>query len=364
MVQKKMTPSRLRFESGNSLNGKGHLLSLNRIMTGLLIIAVFLVCCTESVNAQNTILAQTLDLSKGMNLFEGGLFNRTGFQDVLKSTDMPRFTFKPSEPARDIPFDTDEPSFFSKMPLSSINPEPVEPMAMYSKLSNHWRKCFLFRTEDADLARLQSQTGLMFGMGLAAAGILWAMPESVSKWDMEGVTAGTMLQKWWDNVSSGPVWDNDEWYLNYIAHPYDGVVYYQIARNSGYSQWDSFVYTALMSTFFWEYGFEAFAEVPSIQDLIVTPVGGWLYGEWAYRAENTIKSNDYRILGSKWLGYTSVFLLDPVNCIAEGINSVAGHEWIITGSFAFIGPSYADSPNVIGPVSINPQMRMSFHRDF
>lgn len=245
-----------------------------------------------------------------------------------------------------------------------INSKYVESETMYSKLSNHWRKCFLFRTEDADLARLQSQTGLMFGMGLATAGILWAMPESVSKWDMEGVTAETMLQKWWDNVSSGPVWDQDEWYLNYIMHPYDGGVYYQIARNSGYSQWDSFVYTTLMSTFFWEYGFEAFAEVPSIQDLIVTPVGGWLYGEWAYKTENVIKSNDYMVLGTKWLGYASVFLLDPINCIAEGINSVAGHEWIITGSLAVIGPAGGDNPNVIGPISINPQMHLSFHREF
>ncbi len=364
MILKKVAPLMPHLDSGNSLNGNGGLLRPFPILLRLIFSAVFLICCAAQVNAQNTSLASTLDFNKYTILYETGSFGKTGFQDIRESAGMSRFTFEHSESTPDIPSAYDKLNWFSEGTLFPINEKVAEPVAMYSKLSNHWRKCFLFRTEDADLARLQSQTGLMFGMGLVAAGILSVMPESISKWDTEGVTAGTMLQKWWDNVSSGPVWDQDEWYMNYIGHTYDGGVYYQIARNSGYSQWDSFVYTTLMSTFFWEYGFEAFAEVPSIQDLIVTPVGGWLYGEWAYRTENAIKSNDYKVLGNRWLGYASVFLLDPINCIAEGINSVAGHEWIITGSFAFVGPSYEDSSNVIGPVSINPQMHISFHRDF
>ena len=33
---------------------------------------------------------------------------------------------------------------------------------------------------------------------------------------------------------------------------------------------------------------EAFAEVPSMQDLVITPVLGWAYGEWAYQKEMEI----------------------------------------------------------------------------
>jgi hypothetical protein len=364
MNQKEVPPSILHLRLEKSLNGNSGLLRQSPIMMRLLFSAVFLICCASQADARNTALAATLDFNKYANLYEVCSFGKSGFQDISESADMLRLTFEHHESTPDMPSDIDKLNWFSEGTQFPVNDKIAEPMAMYSKLSNHWRKCFLFRTEDADLARLQSQTGLMFGMGLVAAGILAAMPESVSKWDMEGVTAGYMLEKWWDNVSSGPVWDQDEWYMNYIGHTYDGGVYYQIARNSGYSQWDSFVYTTLMSTFFWEYGFEAFAEVPSIQDLIVTPVGGWLYGEWAYKTENAIKSNDYRVLGTRWLGYVSVFLLDPINYIAEGINLVAGREWIITGSFAVIGPSGRDNPNVIGPISISPQMHLSFHRDF
>ncbi|WP_203249645.1 MULTISPECIES: DUF3943 domain-containing protein [Cysteiniphilum] len=64
----------------------------------------------------------------------------------------------------------------------------------------------------------------------------------------------------------------------YIGHPYAGAIYYMAARDSGFGEFESFLYSAFISTFFWEYGVEAFAEVPSIQDLIVTPVDGWLLG--------------------------------------------------------------------------------------
>ncbi|MFZ2890098.1 DUF3943 domain-containing protein, partial [Sulfuricurvum sp.] len=52
-----------------------------------------------------------------------------------------------------------------------------------------------------------------------------------------------------------------------------------MARNDGLSIGESAAFSTLMSTFFWEYGYEAFAEVPSIQDLIFTPLVGSLFGE-------------------------------------------------------------------------------------
>jgi hypothetical protein len=86
-----------------------------------------------------------------------------------------------------------------------------------------------------------------------------------------------------------------------------------------------------MSTFYWEYGIEAFAEVPSIQDLVVTPVMGWVYGEWAYQTEMKIRRGDGTVAGSKILGNTTLFLLDPIDSLGRGVNRVAGRKVIKAG---------------------------------
>lgn len=189
------------------------------------------------------------------------------------------------------------------------------------------RRFSLFVTEGADSRRLWSQTRLIFAPGLVAVGILYTMPSDVTGWDKD-----VMAGKWWDNVSRRPEWDKNHLAINYIGHAYFGGVYYQVARKSGYNQWDSFVYTTLMSTFFWEYGLEAFAERPSIQDLIYTPISGWLCGEWAYRAEQRILANGSQVLGSGLLGGFSLFFLDPVDHIGDWVNRLSGRDLVITGA--------------------------------
>lgn len=168
---------------------------------------------------------------------------------------------------------------------------------------------------DEDGKRLWRQTKIMMLGGVGVAGIIALLPSSISKWDGEDTSSGDVLNKWWSNVNDGPVWDEDEWYINIIGHTYFGGVYYIVSRKSGYNQWNSFVYTALMSTFYWEYGLEAFAEVPSIQDLIITPVGGWVYGEWAYHKEKQIRRNGNLAMGSKFLGSLALFALDPIGVV-------------------------------------------------
>ncbi len=163
--------------------------------------------------------------------------------------------------------------------------------------------------------RLWHQTKVVFIGGFAVMGVILLLPEEISKWDKSEFGKGQLLEKWWDNVRAGPVWDNDKWYINYIGHPYFGGVYYQGARKSGYNEWNSFMYSALMSTFYWEYGIEAFAEVPSMQDLVVTPLGGWIYGEWAHNKEQEIRARGGTALGSKTWGSISLFLLDPLGSI-------------------------------------------------
>jgi len=180
--------------------------------------------------------------------------------------------------------------------------------------------------EDSD--RLWSQTKSIFAYGFGVIGVIALLPEDISSWDKEQ----GIISKWSENVKSGPVWDRDNGPLNLIGHPYFGGVYYQVARKSGYRQWDSFMYSALMSTFYWEYGIEAFAEIPSIQDIVITPVLGWVYGEWAFTTEMSIRADNDEVFGSSLLGSTALILLDPVDSLSVGINNLFGKEIIKAGT--------------------------------
>ncbi|WP_394151012.1 DUF3943 domain-containing protein [Vibrio maritimus] len=184
-----------------------------------------------------------------------------------------------------------------------------------------------------DSERLWSQTKSIFAYGVGVAGVLALMPESITNWEKDDIK---LMNKWWDNVRSGPVWDRDDHVINYIGHPYFGGVYYQAARKSGYRQWDAFMYSTLMSTFYWEYGIEAFAEVPSIQDLVVTPTLGWVYGEWAFNKEKEIRLRGGTVFGSDALGSTALFFLDPVDSLGRGVNNIAGREIVKAGT-GFVG---------------------------
>ncbi len=163
---------------------------------------------------------------------------------------------------------------------------------------------------------LARNTFLLVGAGVATMGILYLMPSSVTNWEDDDKSP---TKKWWDNVTHGPVWDKDDLWLNYVAHPYVGAIYYMGARSAGANAWESFAYSFMLSTFFWECGIESFAEIPSIQDLIFTPVGGAILGEGFYLAKRNIIANDYQLWNSKFLGKSAIFLMDPITEVAEWI---------------------------------------------
>ncbi|HSR87334.1 MAG TPA: DUF3943 domain-containing protein [Pontiella sp.] len=188
-----------------------------------------------------------------------------------------------------------------------------------------------------DGQRLWSQTKSVVFYGFGVAGFLAALPKQATGWDVDP----SLLDNWGNNVKEGPVWDQDNWAYNYIGHTYFGGVYYQVARKSGYRQWDSFIYSLLMSTFYWEYGIESFAEIPSVQDLAVTPLLGWVYGEWAYQQELRIREQNGEVFGSKSLGNIYLFLLDPVDSLGRGVNRLAGRPLVKSGYAYF---SYTAAP--------------------
>lgn len=228
---------------------------------------------------------------------------------------------------------------FSALPYSNTSWEDqVKPDDVYD---SPYSVSLFSAPNGEDKERLWSQTKSMAWYGVGVAGVIALLPEEISNWDD---SSERLLEKWWNNVRDGPVWDRDVWYINYIGHPYFGGVYYQVARKSGYRQWDAFVYSFLMSTFYWEYGLEAFAEAPAIQDLVVTPVLGWVYGEWAFNKEREIIQRGGKVWGSSAVGDTALFFLDPVDTIGRGINNLFGRDVIKAGT-GYVGFQDVQLPN-------------------
>lgn len=188
---------------------------------------------------------------------------------------------------------------------------------------------------------------------LSSLAVLSLMPESVTGWDKEELRVKPLEKRWKENVSKRPVWDKDDFLINYIGHPVSGAWYYTMARNDGMSITESAFVSAVMSTFFWEYGYEAFAEVPSIQDLIVTPLGGALLGEWMYLLERKLDANGGIVLGSHTIGDISYFFLDPLGRIADGIKQ-AFRRGGMTPEVTMRIRTYPRAPKEF-PIHLSPQ---------
>jgi|GEM_PF-5594355 len=165
---------------------------------------------------------------------------------------------------------------------------------------------------------------IVAGSMLLITALCFAPPES-TKWDDKAVLRdpGGFYNS---NVTRPPVMDIDPWPMNYIIHPYVGSGYYLVARDAGYSIFESFLYSALMSTVYWEYGLEAIPERPSVQDLWATPVIGSLLGELFRIMEAGIKENKGMVLNSQYLGSLCRVLLNPARYLGEQMNSFFADE--------------------------------------
>jgi len=114
----------------------------------------------------------------------------------------------------------------------------------------------------------------------ALLGVTAALPRSWTGWSAHFVRDGVNhLER---AYTEPPVWDDDWWVHNYVGHPYGGALYYNTVRAQGATPIQSMFFSAALSTQ-WEYFFEAFAERPSIQDLLITPIVGSALGEASHR---------------------------------------------------------------------------------
>ena len=86
------------------------------------------------------------------------------------------------------------------------------------------------------------------------------------------------------NLTNKWVWDQDEFSVNHIGHPYQGSFYYTAARSNGLNPWWSFLNT-VAGSITWELFCET--ETPSMNDLIVTTMGGFSLGEMLHRLSSS-----------------------------------------------------------------------------
>lgn len=162
-------------------------------------------------------------------------------------------------------------------------------------------------------------TTYFLGYQLSAIAVIYLAPESISGWDREQ-KQNYSFDKWRDNVSE-PVWDDDRWWVNYILHPYWGGAYYIRARERGLDRAQSFWYAALLSTL-WEYGAEALAEPVSAQDLVVTPVAGFLVGEYLFAPlRQRIRAQPGPL---DWSDKALLFMTDPLGVINAETDQLLG----------------------------------------
>ena len=85
----------------------------------------------------------------------------------------------------------------------------------------------------------------------------------------------------WKHLSNGK-WEFDQntFAINQFAHPYAGSLYFNAGRANGFNFYQSFLFAA-GGSLFWELFMET--SPPSINDMIVTPFAGALWGEMLHR---------------------------------------------------------------------------------
>jgi len=175
------------------------------------------------------------------------------------------------------------PAFDQYFKISAIDP----PGAFLSKRSN----VPLLRNEHVGIWKKVGRAELFIGgVELAGIAVLVASPKEVTGWSPD------WTQDAWRNLkrsfSTFPVWDDDDWQLNYIGHPVAGSFYYNSLRSQNASIFHSFLFATAQS-FIWEYFIEATAEKPSAQDLIVTPIAGAILGESTHLFTMNMRRNGF-----------------------------------------------------------------------
>lgn len=152
----------------------------------------------------------------------------------------------------------------------------------------------------------------------------------------------------WDSFQkkldgSGYAFDTNHFDTNFLSHPSSGSLYYLTARGNRLTPLVSLVYSAL-SSFMWELVGE-FREQVSINDLWVTPVSGFVFGETTLQLggffDRSCRSLGNVLLGTLLAPTKAVHdAMDGVHprrdgpCDARGLSLLGAHEFRMSADLA------------------------------
>jgi hypothetical protein len=121
------------------------------------------------------------------------------------------------------------------------------------------------------------------------------------------------FSSWSHNIKTGWEWDTDRFGMNFFFHPYSGATYFNSARSRGYSFYQSFPF-ALGGSLMYEY----FGEntLPSINDVMNTPISGAFLGEILYRLSSNIL-DDRKTGSARFFNELAAGAVDPSRALSR-----------------------------------------------
>lgn len=158
---------------------------------------------------------------------------------------------------------------FSVIPVSSGNPEIlVYPANLPAQIDNREDRNFMIAVTNTLMSNL-------FLLGF-------------NRYILQAEYAQISFSSMRKNLNAEWVWDQDEFSVNHIGHPYQGSTYFISGRANGLDFYQS-AFLTMGGSIFWELFCET--ETPSYNDLVATTLGGMAVGEMLHRIYIELYSN-------------------------------------------------------------------------
>jgi hypothetical protein len=175
---------------------------------------------------------------------------------------------------------------------------------------------------------------------------VWAVDRYIYKRDYARIS----WSSWKRNLRSEWIWCPDPLSASFFGHPYHGSQFFNTARSLGLSFWESMPYAA-GGYLMWGYFFEN--DPPSINDQIMTTLGGIQLGEIEFRLSSLVL-DDTASGGERTWREIVAFLIDPIRgfnrLIGASTTSPADSELRepLHGTLSFAGKLVSEAPGLSG----------------